>query len=165
MAPPSKTPRLARLDPAKFASTTLSEVKARAASLGLRIASPAALRDDLETLVRYAQGTLPLTPTEAREVARRVAGPVYLGSEEELSEPDALRDDWRGRVDIVFRAVACRNRIADGLRIIPGDLAAASSMSAAGVRKAMKVGALSSEHGVIEAAEAQRWLEGRCGHA
>jgi hypothetical protein len=48
-----------------------------------------------------------------------------------------------------------------GRDIVPGDLAALASMSAHGIRAAIRRGEIATEHGVIPAAEARRWLERR----
>jgi hypothetical protein len=160
MPRPTTTPRLSALDPVKFAVETVGEVKQHLYDLGCCLCRDSSLEADLMLLCQYAQGKVHLGDDYRRKIAKDAAGPIYLG-QEELGEPSRLHDDWRGRCDIVFRAAICRGRIERGRDIVPGDLAALASMSAHGIRAAIKRGEIATEHGVIPASEAKRWLEAR----
>ena len=129
MPRPTTTPRLSALDPVKFAVETVGEVQQRLYDLGCCLCLDSSLEADLILLCRYARGEVYLKDATSRTIAKRAAGPIYLG-QEELGEPSRLHDDWRGRCDIVFRA-------------------------------AIKRGEIATEHGVIPAAEAKRWMEAK----
>jgi hypothetical protein len=177
MAPPTTNARLRDIDPEQLSKDVDAAIRAHVFRLAFEVglatteAMPSNILYAVRDLAVYAKngGVLDaavqdyLTTICPAVWMRAADGMAYNTEEFDHTDPDLLRpDSWLHCLILVMRAALAREKLEQGLPVIPADVAVLASMAATAIRLLCKSGEIVARRDAdgweIVASEARRFL-------